>query len=138
MKKFIFLLFLGSIFLISCQTKAQTGALAGGAIGAGTGAAISGSTGAIIGGAVGAVSGGIIGASLDEQDRQIMERTSPRTVERMDQGEPLTIGDIIKLSQGGISDDTIIKYIEKSKTTYNLSLFNNLLFYCRSLFPEIL
>jgi hypothetical protein len=58
---------------------------------------------------------------LDVQDRKIMEKTSPRTVERMDRAEPLTIGDIIKLSQGGVSDDTIIKYMHDTKTTYNLS-----------------
>lgn len=58
---------------------------------------------------------------LDEQDRKIMEKTSPRTVERMDRNEPLTINDIIKLSQGGVSDDTIIKYINETKTTYNLT-----------------
>ncbi len=59
--------------------------------------------------------------NLDDQDKKIMNKISPRTVERMDRGEPLTINDIIKLSQGGISDDTIIRYIKETKTTYNLS-----------------
>lgn len=63
----------------------------------------------------------LVDASLDEQDRKIMEKTSPRTVERMDRKEPLTINDIIKLSQSGINDDTIMIYIQKTKTTYNLS-----------------
>ena len=69
----------------------------------------------------GAASGALVGAALDEQDRKIMEKTSPRTVERMDRKEPLTINDIIKLSQGGVSDDTIIRYIQETKTSYNLS-----------------
>lgn len=120
MKKIIVILFLFSC-CISCQSKTATGAVAGGAIGAGTGAIIGGGGGAAIGAGVGVVGGALIGASLDEQDRKIMEKTSPRTVERMDQKEPLTIGDIIKLSQGGVSDDTIIRYIEETKTTYNLS-----------------
>ncbi|MFA6118290.1 MAG: glycine zipper domain-containing protein [Parachlamydiales bacterium] len=120
MKKSIVLL-LFSIVLLSCQTKTGTNAIAGEAVGATGGAVIGGAQGAVIGGAVGAVSGAMIGAALDEQDRKIMERTSPRTVERMDRSEPLTIGDIIKLTQGGVSDDTIIRYIHDTKTTYNLS-----------------
>lgn len=110
-----------TLCLISCQSKSGTGALAGGAIGTTAGAIVGGGSGAIIGGAAGAAGGALIGAALDEQDRKIMDKTSPRTVERMDRGEPLTINDIIKLSQGGISDETIIRYIQDTKTTYNLS-----------------
>ena len=121
MKKFIALLVLLGFFFTSCQSKTATGALAGGAIGAGTGALIGGGSGALIGGAVGAAGGALIGAGLDEQDKKIMDKTSPRTVERMDRGEPLTINDIIKLSQSGISDETIIRYIQETKTIYNLS-----------------
>lgn len=121
MKKIIGLALILSAFLLSCETKTGTGALVGGAAGAGIGGAVGGWQGAAIGGAAGAVTGGLVGASLDEQDRKVMEQSSPRTVERMDRGEPLTIGDIIKLSQGGVSDDTIINYIKETKTTYNLS-----------------
>jgi outer membrane lipoprotein SlyB len=121
MKKFIVTLVLLSTVFVGCQTKTGTGALAGGALGAGAGALIGGGQGALIGGAIGALSGGLVGAALDEQDRQIMERTSPRTVDRMDRGEPLTINDVVKLSQGGVSDETIIRYINQTRTTYNLS-----------------
>lgn len=121
MKKAIAGLLLLGCFLVGCQTKTGTGAIAGGALGAATGGIIGGGKGALIGGAVGAVGGGLIGAALDEQDRKVMERTSPRTVDRMDRGEPLTISDVIKLSQGGVSDDTIIRYIRDTRTTYNLS-----------------
>lgn len=119
-KKFLYLFVICFVFL-SCQTKTATGALAGGALGAGTGGLIGGGKGALIGGAVGAIGGGLIGAALDEQDRKIMEQTSPRTVERMDRAEPLTVSDIIKLSEGGISDETIIRYIRDTGTTYTLS-----------------
>jgi surface antigen len=64
---------------------------------------------------------GLVGSLLDEQDRKVMDRTSPRTVERMERGEPLTVNDIIKLSQGGISDDTIINYMQQTASSYNLS-----------------
>lgn len=82
---------------------------------------IASADGALIGVGVGLPSNGIIGFALDEQDRKIMEKTSPRTVERMDRNEPLTTSDIIRLSQGGVNDETIIKYIRETNTNYNLS-----------------
>jgi len=65
--------------------------------------------------------GGLIGASLDEQDRKIMEQRSPSTVLRMDEGRPLTINDVIELSQGGVSDDTILSYMSQTKSQYKLN-----------------
>ncbi|MBI3508552.1 MAG: hypothetical protein HY069_02795 [Chlamydiia bacterium] len=59
--------------------------------------------------------------ALDRQDRHVMEQASPRTVERMDRKEPLTLSDIIKLSQSGISDDAIIHYLKQSQTLYPLT-----------------
>ena len=107
--------------LVGCGSRAGTGAVVGGAIGAGTGALIGQGEGALIGGAVGVAAGALMGSYLDEQERQVMERTSPRTVERIDRGELLTVNDVIKLSQGGISDETIIQYINNSGASYNLS-----------------
>jgi uncharacterized protein YcfJ len=108
-------------FICSCSTNTGTGVIAGSTIGAGTGALIGGGQGALIGGAVGAIGGGLIGAALDEQDRRVMERSSPRTIDRMDRGEPLTINDVIKLSQAGVSDDSIIVYLRDQNSAYNLS-----------------
>ena len=110
-----------SVMICGCETKTGTGALTGAGLGAVTGGVLGGGKGALIGGAVGAVAGGLVGAALDEQDRKVMERTSPRTVERMDRTEPLTVNDVIKLSQGGVSDETIIRYMQQTGTTYNLS-----------------
>lgn len=109
------------LFSISCSTKTGTGALAGGSLGALVGGAAGGGKGALIGGAAGVVAGGLVGAALDEQDRRVMERTSPRTVDRMDRGEPLTVNDVIKLSQGGVSDETILSYMDQMGSTYHLS-----------------
>lgn len=67
------------------------------------------------------VGGRLISATLDEQDRRVMDRTSPRTVERMERGEPLTINDIIKLSQGGVNDSTILNYMSETDSNYTLS-----------------
>ena len=60
-------------------------------------------------------------ANLDEQDRKVMSQSSPRTVDRMDRMEPLTLNDVIKLSQGGVSDDAIIGYLNETKNSYTLS-----------------
>ncbi len=110
-----------SLTLTGCQSKTATGALAGGALGAGIGGIVGGGKGALIGGGSGIIAGGLIGAALDEQDRKIMERSSPTTLGRMDRGEPLTVNDIIKLHEGGISDKTIIRYIRQTRTSYTLS-----------------
>ncbi len=116
----LFGLFLIAI-LAGCSTNTGTGAIAGAGLGAITGGVAGGGQGAIIGGAVGAVAGGLIGAALDEQDRKVMERTSPRTVDRMERGEPLTLNDVIKLSQGGVNDSTILNYMQETESYYTLS-----------------
>jgi hypothetical protein len=116
MKKYYFFsLFIALSFLASCQNRNEAKAMSGASVGTDASYATGSKTNDP------AMSGTVIGAALDDQDRKIMNKTSPRTVERMDKGEPLTVGDVIKLSQGGISDDIIINYITESKTTYNLT-----------------
>lgn len=109
------------ILLSSCASNTGTGVIAGSILGAGIGGLAGGGKGALIGTAAGAITGGLIGAALDEQDRKVMERSSPRTVDRMDRGDPLTINDVIKLSQSGVSDDSILSYMRDTGSTYNLS-----------------
>ncbi len=65
--------------------------------------------------------GGIFGVTLDTEDRKVMERSSPRTLDRMDKGDPLTINDVIKLSQSSVCDDTIITYIKESGSSFKLT-----------------
>lgn len=106
-----------AFLLTGCASKAGTGSEA-----AATSVASSiDSEVAMVGTTVNIPNNGIIGYALDEQDRKIIEKTSPRTVERMDRNEPLTTTDIIRLSQGGVNDETILKYIHETNTTYNLS-----------------
>lgn len=108
------------ILSASCATNFGTGIIGGATLGASMGS-LSGAPGAIIGSAAGLIAGGLFGVALDSQERKVMERSSPRTVERMDRGDPITINDVIKLSQAGVSDDTIISYIVDSGSTYKLS-----------------
>jgi len=112
---------LTAFVLGSCTSNTGTGVIAGGIIGASAGGIAGGGKGALIGSAAGVIAGGLVGAVLDEQERKVIERSSPRTVDRMDRGEPLTINDIIKLSQGGVSDDAIMRYMRETTSSYNLS-----------------
>jgi uncharacterized protein YcfJ len=106
---------------MGCTTNAGTGVSAGASLGAGAGGLIGGTSGALIGAAAGVLSGGLIGYGLDRQDRNVMEQSSPRTVERIDRKEPLTLSDVIKLSLSGVSDDTILRYMQETKSSYELS-----------------
>lgn len=113
--------FLTAIILESCATNTGTGVIAGGVLGASAGIFARSGSVALIGSAAGVIVGGLIGAALDEQDRKVMQRSSPRTVDRMDRGDPLTINDVIKLSQGGVSDDAIMRYMKDTSSSYHLS-----------------
>ena len=113
---------IGTVFLVGCESKAGTGALVGGAAGVGVGALISPTPqGALIGGAVGAATGAVVGASLDSDDREVMQQNSPDTVERIDHGQQLTLDDIKEMSKNGLSDNVIIGQIQTTKSVYYLS-----------------
>ena len=124
MKKLSMLFFvlpLFSILFTCCESKAGTGALVGGGLGAGTGALIGGGKGALIGGAAGVVGGAIVGHLLDDSDKDRIKDENPSTMRRVDRGDYLTVEDVIVLHRSGLSDDKIIELIKKSKSTYKLS-----------------
>ena len=106
--------------------RTASGALAGGAIGAGTGAIIGSATrhageGALIGGAIGALSGALIGNSAEEAQRERIREENPQTLNRIDQGQPLTLADIKALSKAGVSEEVILSQIRNSRTVYRLA-----------------
>lgn len=109
------------LLLASCATNTGTGAFTGGLLVGGLGSLTGGGKGGLIASAAGLVAGSIVGAVLDEQDRLVIKKNSPRTIDRIDRGDPLTINDIIKLSQNGVSDTTIIQYLQGSLSFYSLS-----------------
>ena len=120
----ILILIIASLNLIlsSCETKTGTGALAGAGVGALAGGLIGGNaTGALIGAGVGALAGGLIGAALDEQDRKIMEKNSPQTLQKLDDKESLSIYDIEAMSKNGLSDNVIISQIQSTKSVFHLT-----------------
>lgn len=121
MKLFISTTLCTLALLTGCASNTGTGLISGTTFAGTIGGIAGGSGGALIGSAVGLVAGSLIGAALDSQDRRVMQQSSPRTVDRMDRDEPLTINDVIKLSQASISDDAIMIYIGQKKTIYNLT-----------------
>lgn len=112
---------LTTILTTGCATNTGIGLFSGASVGAGVGGLLGGGGGALIGTAAGALTGGLLGATLDEQDRKVVNRSSPRTLDRMEKNEPLTLNDIIHLSQVGVSDETIIQYLQETKSMYNLT-----------------
>jgi hypothetical protein len=99
-----------------------SGALAGGATGAVIGSLTQNpEAGALIGGAVGALAGGLIGHGMDQAQEAQLRAQAPRTLERLEQGQPLTVGDVQALVQAGISDDLVISQIRNSRTVYHLN-----------------
>ena len=99
-----------------------SGALAGGATGAIVGSmARHPGPGAVVGGAVGAIVGGLIGHGMDQAQEAQLRAQSPQTLQRVEQGQPLTVEDVQSLAKAGISDDLIISQIRNSRTVYHLT-----------------
>lgn len=121
MQKTLITITLASVVLAGCESKAGTGALVGGGGGALVGGLMGGGTGALIGGAVGAVGGAVIGYTLDEHDRATMQQKSPNTLNRIDNGQQLSVQDVKNMSRNGLKDDTIINQIKATNSSYSLS-----------------
>jgi len=60
-------------------------------------------------------------ASLDPSDRSSLEKQSPRTVKKIENGEQLSTEDVKKMARAGLSDDAIIRQINETKSTFYLS-----------------
>lgn len=118
----IWMLVVTSIAFTACESKAGTGALVGAGVGVGAGALVGGGTGALIGGAVGATSGAIVGHMLDESERNRVYDNNPRTLQHLDNGEQLTVNDIITLHRSGVSDKKMMQLIDKTNSKYRLSV----------------
>lgn len=109
----------------SCQTMnaTQSTALAGSGLGAVAGAVIGGegghaAGGALAGAAIGAIAGGLVGNAEDlraERDAAILQAAY---VEQ--QRAALTNLDVIRLAQGGVSDDVIVGAIASRGGRFDL------------------
>jgi len=132
----VVLLLLAAIPFAGCTStgsRAASGALLGSAIGAGAGAIVGHQTGdagpgAAIGAGLGALTGGLIGGALDQVDEEARSRADDTDVrvetalhEVRTREARLSILDVIRMSQAGISDDLIIAKMDQSGSYYDLS-----------------
>ncbi|MBF5059436.1 glycine zipper domain-containing protein [Candidatus Neptunochlamydia vexilliferae] len=110
-----------ALLIAGCESNTGTGVLVGGVGGAAIGGIAGGGTGAVIGAASGVIVGGLIGAYLDNQEQKNLKEQSPQTYRRVDNGEKLSVNDVINLSKADIDDDKIIGLIQKTNSHYTLN-----------------
>lgn len=107
--------------MIGCATHEGTGAAVGGLMGAGAGAIVgkaAGNTGAgaLLGAGVGALAGAAVGNAEDKKEhREAVVAASATSI------GPMSINDVIKLTQSQVNETTIIKQIQTSRTVFQLS-----------------
>ncbi len=59
--------------------------------------------------------------TIEIQDLRAIEKTSPKTIDRIERKEPLTLHDVAHLSKQKISAETIIAYMKEIQSAYNLT-----------------
>lgn len=105
---FASLLFL-TVFLFSCESKAGSPAVSEPR-----------TTQGVVSSLAISRKGEIVGISLEESDRQAMEKY-PQTLNKIEKGEPLSIEDVKKMSKAGLSDDVIIDQINFTNSAFYLN-----------------
>ncbi len=122
-KSSILVLGAAAVLIAGCESNTGTGVLVGGAGGAAIGGIAGGGTGALIGAASGVIVGGLIGAYLDNQEQKNLKDQSPQTYRRVDNGEKLSVNDVINMSKADVDDDKIIALIQKTDSHYTLNSY---------------
>jgi hypothetical protein len=125
------LLALGVFGSSGCSTMNNTekGLLAGGAVGTGVGGLIGHATGntglgAVTGGLIGGGLGAVAGNSADRQDqreRDIQQAGAVAAATAQAQQQRLGLSDVMHLSREGHDDAVIIKQIQNTGSTFNLT-----------------
>jgi hypothetical protein len=134
MSRYLIVIFLVAAVSVSAGcasmgSRADSGAALGGLLGAGAGAILGHQTGhrdegALIGGGLGVLTGAIIGDAMDDIERESQEREArveKALHEVRERDERLSILDVIRMSQAGISDSLIIAKIDQTRSYYELS-----------------
>jgi hypothetical protein len=125
------LLVLGGLGSSGCSTMNNTerGALAGGAVGTGVGGLIGHATGHT---GLGAVAGGLIGGGLgaaagnsadrqDQRERDIQQAGAVAAATAQAQQQRLGLSDVMHMAREGHDDSVIIKQIQNTGSTFNLT-----------------
>jgi hypothetical protein len=64
---------------------------------------------------------GGIAYRIDQEDRDRLQYQSPKTLNKIDNGEPLSTSDVKKMSKAGLSDNVNIDQIKATKSVFHLS-----------------
>lgn len=100
----------------------ESGALGGGLLGAGAGAIIGGATGhAGAGALIGGVAGGLTGAAIGKSEDRYERRQAAAANAYARAHPPMSLRDIILLSQAHVPADTIIRQIDSTGSWFSLS-----------------
>lgn len=120
-----------TLFAAGCTSagrNTRSGTLLGAAIGAGTGAIVGHQSGhrgagAAIGAGIGALTGGLVGNAIDRSEQENAYRTERALREVRAESAParLSILDVIRMSQAGLSDGVIIAKIDQSRAAFDLT-----------------
>ena len=105
----------------SNMNNTQADALGGGAIGATAGALLDRRNplaGAAVGGVLGAATGAAVGSQADADQRRV---NAAAAIASDPNRQPLTLEEIVDLTQHHVGDSVIIEKIRASGTYYNLS-----------------
>jgi hypothetical protein len=118
---------LGLVVLVSCgcdtMSNTDKGLLAGGGLGAGAGALLGSATGhagagALIGGAAGALIGGLAGNAEDHHEAH---QRAVAAAAAANARPPLTLTDVVQMTQQHVDDSLIINQIRTTGSVYNLT-----------------
>lgn len=104
----------------SSMNNTDKGVLAGGALGAGAGALIGSAchntaVGALAGGVLGAAAGGLTGNAIDKSEAKTQAQIAAANAP-----PPLTVQNVVELTQQHISDGVIISQIRTTGSVYHL------------------
>jgi hypothetical protein len=58
---------------------------------------------------------------MDQTQEAQLRAQAPQTMQRVEQGQPLTVMEVTALVKAGIGDDLVISQIRNSRTVYHLS-----------------
>lgn len=112
----------------STGSNADSGTLLGAALGAGAGAIVGNQSGhswegAALGAGLGALTGGLMGSALDasEARAEAAEVRAEQALYEVERSRGVSILDVIRMSQAGVSDRVIAAKIDQTGSTYDLS-----------------
>ncbi len=105
-----------------CQTNTGTGAAVGGGVGALFGGLVGAASGnPLAGAAIGAGAGSLLGAGVGSAEDRREERHKQAVDAYHAQNPPMSVQEVIQMSQSKVPDQTIINQIQVRRSQFNLT-----------------